>query len=122
MSDDFAPMNDDSRANSAPKIPCESINLLDAQCYEQRKSLFRYGQVVIGGLYVVFFIVLLSAIFCPVIRGAIAHYPHLLALPMALLIVPSFLFWGAIRAVYRVPSEKEAVTDILKASANHPIN
>lgn len=96
--------------------PAEALNL------SQRRELFRFSKHVIIGLYTAFVFVVVAFLSCPALQSAIIHHPHLLALPMALLLVPSFLLWGAVRAVYKVPQEQSEAANIVKAAVNHPIN
>ena len=79
---------------------------------KHRKKAFKYAIQLIEFFLILFLILLVIGIVCPEIRSAVLKEPHLMTLPIILLIIPSTIFWGIVKGVYRV--RKEEMLDIMK--------
>lgn len=114
--------DDCSGKKQAPQIPGANLSILDLQNHEQRENLFKWCFRVIIILYILAFVSIILA-FCTdsVLSWAIIEHPHLMAIPLSLLIVPSFLLWGIVRGVYRMAQDKNDLSEFLKTIKNHPL-
>ena len=110
-----------SENNNAYQVPGSNLSLLDQQTHDQRKTLF--GCCL--GIIVIFYLIALSALiwtFCTdsFLAWAIIDHPHLMAIPLSLLIIPSFLLWGIVRGVYKMNQDKSDLSEFLKTIKSHP--
>lgn len=87
------------------ETPADSISL-DKQKFEHRKSAFCAAQVACIFLYSLFFSILVAFVLDTDFRVIFVEKPHVSAILIALLLVPSFLLWGMIRAAFRVEYDK----------------
>lgn len=72
-------------------------------------------------LYVIFFLTLWLLLTHTVAMQAFFAHKHTMALILALLLVPSVMLWGLIRAVYRVEPSPANHGDLLRSGMNmHP--
>ena len=87
---------------------------LDLQRYEQRKFLFCAVCIVCFLLYVTFFGVMWAMASHTIVLQMFIAHEHAVGLVLALLLVPSAMIWGLVRAIFKVESSKESYSDVLK--------
>lgn len=84
-----------------------SVNL-DKQTLSQRRIVFGTTLTVCGLMFGAFGYFFFCSHF---FRILIAVQPYAGVLGMAMLVIPSFLLWGLVRAVYKVGSDTEKTSD-----------
>lgn len=94
--------------------------------YAQRRRyqacLFWFASFICVLLYAVFFGAILLLLTHTIALQAFFAHKHSLALILSLLIVPSAMLWGLVRAVFRVEPSQQKYTDIIKEGiALHPL-
>ena len=47
--------------------------------------------------------------------------PHVTAIPIALLLVPSFLLWGMVRAAFKVEPDEESLSAVTKTAVHETL-
>ena len=106
---------------SAATIVGESDRVsLDRQKLNQRENLFFWVKVICGASYILFLASFFVAIFCDKYFSAFLEHKHLAFFLLALLLMPSFLMWGLLRAVYAPESKKDDEDAIKIINAAHP--
>lgn len=110
-----------SENNNAYQVPGSNLSLLDQQTHDQRKSLFRWCL----GIIVIFYLIAFSTMIWAFYKGsflswAIIEHPHIMAIPLSLFIIPSFLLWGIVRGVYKMNQDNSDLLEFLKTIKNHP--
>ena len=55
------------------------------------------------------------------LRDILAAHPHMNALPIVLLLVPSFLLWGMVRAAFKVEPNEESVSGVTKTAVQETL-
>lgn len=102
-------------------VPAEQINVrLEAQLLAQRRFVF-WATVGVCGL--MFFAFGVSFFWSHFFRILIVAHSYATVLAMALLIIPSFLLWGLIRAVYKVGADSGNIPEVVIKEIHkvHPI-
>lgn len=97
--------------------------LLDTQRYRHRQWLFIAVFIICSLLYVIFFSVMwLLSTHTIMLQMFLAH-KHVIGLVLALLLVPSAMLWGLVRAVFRVDPSKENYANMVKEGMKiHPFS
>lgn len=104
------------------ETPYEST-ALDTQKLEHRKGAFGAAQATCIYLYSLFFAMLAAFILDTDFRVIFVEKPHVSAILIALLLVPSFLLWGIIRAAFSVEYDKDTLSTIIKlVKETHPLS
>lgn len=86
-----------------------------------KKVAFWFALIVCLLLYGVFFLGLIMLHYSPVAQLAFVSHNHLLGLLIAILVIPSAILWGIVRAVFRVSDA--AANETLKSVTNlHPFS
>lgn len=94
---------------------------LATQKLTQRKTLFRVSLGVCIALYSLFAILVLRAWCCADFFQILLAHKHIGAFILALLIVPSALLWGMLRAAYMPEDAKVETDSVVKTiSSLHP--
>ncbi len=87
---------------------------LEIQRYRHRQWLFIAVCIICALLYAIFFSVMwMLATHIIMLQMFVAHR-HVMGLLLALLLVPSAMLWGLVRAVFRIDPAKEDYTNVLK--------
>lgn len=97
---------------------CE-VELL-RQVLTQRAEILIMAKRVMKGLYLAAALIILACFCVDEMREQIVEHPHMMCLPMALLIIPSVLLWGMLRSVFHL--KENAKPDFSElAQGLHPI-
>lgn len=113
--------NGDSHNISAATIIEDGDQVsLDTQKLHQRKNLFFWVKIVCASSYGLFLVSFVLVIFCEKYFTAFLEHKHLAFFLLALLLMPSFLMWGLLRAVYAPESKKDDEDAIKIINAAHP--
>lgn len=94
---------------------------LDTQRLQHRESAFRAAQVACLYLYVLFFGLLMGFVLDTDFRNFLTARPHVTAIPLALLLVPSFLLWGMVRAAFKVEPDEESLSAVTKTAVHETL-
>lgn len=73
-------------------------------------------------LYILFFIAMALLIYSTIALQIFIAHKHLMGIWIALLVVPSALLWGLVRAVYNVNPSQNAQDTMKAMSSIHPLN
>lgn len=95
---------------------------IDTQRLHHRESAFQTAQVACLCLYILFFGVLMGCVLDTDLRAILAAPPHMNALPIALLLVPSFLLWGMVRAAFKVESDEKSLCSVAKMATHETLH
>ena len=119
-------LSENSNGDSGRSLPSEISSQgeqvsLDKQKFEQRKILFRWVPIVCGASYLLFLISFCAIVFSDAYFIAFLAHKHIAIFMLSLLIMPSFLLWGLLRAVYAPESYDDDIKDLIKTiKATHP--
>lgn len=102
------------------------LPLLEQQQYTQRTWLFRFTLGVIIFLYASFWGVLLVCHVYPTWFATLSEHRYFICIPSGLLLIPSCMLWGLVRAVYNISSKNtqplKDISSTLKTVASvHPL-
>lgn len=97
-------------ADSPPKNEIR----LELQRYRHRQWLFVAVCVICGSLYAIFFMVMWALAMHTIMLQMFLAHKHIIGLVLALLLVPSAMLWGLVRAVFKVEIANENYADMLK--------
>lgn len=87
---------------------------LGKQKLSQRCVIFWTCFIICILLYLLFALSLVFAVIDPILWIAIIEHKHLVALLGALLVVPSALLWGMVRAAYTPEKESIEIEEVAK--------
>lgn len=102
-------------------IPVDRVNVrLEEQLLFQRRLVFGATVTVCGLMFIAFGV---SFFWSHFFRVLIVAHSYAAVLAMALLIIPSFLLWGLIRAVYKVGADSGNIPEVVIKEIHkvHPI-
>ena len=112
---------DFSNGKDASLSPSDSEIRLTSQKIKHREILFKTCMGVCGALYLMFIILFIYAWWSDAFFQTLLNYKHIGAFILALLIVPSALLWGLLRAAYMPEhSPKESDSLVKAATSLHP--
>ena len=114
--------NGDSGRSMPSEVSSQGVQVsLDKQKFEQRKKLFLLVPTVCGVSYLLFLISFGAIVFSDTYFIAFLAHKHIAIFMLSLLIMPSFLLWGLLRAVYAPESNDEDIKNLIKTiKATHP--
>lgn len=119
-------LSENSNGDSGRSLPSEISSpgeqvSLDKQKVEQRKILFWIVPIVCGVSYLLFLTSLCAVVAVDTYFIAFLAHKHIAIFMLSLLIMPSFLLWGLVRAVYAPESNDDDIKDLIKTiKATHP--
>lgn len=104
-------------------LPSNDSNVrLETQKIFHRKLLFWTCLIICAVLYLLFFILFIRAWWSDAFFQILLTHKHIGAFILALLIVPSALLWGLLRAAYMPENASKETDSLVKtASSLHPL-
>ena len=119
-------LSENSNGDSGRSLPSEISSQgeqvsLDKQKFEQRKMLFSLIPIVCGVSYLLFLISFGAIVISDKYFSVFLEHKHIAIFMLSLLIMPSFLLWGLLRAVYVPENNDDDIKDLIKTiKATHP--
>ena len=113
----------DTLKNNAKDSSWQEERLLQETQRRAYKRYAFYGAAIICIiLYMLFFIAMALLIRSTIALQIFIAHKHLMGIWIALLVVPSALLWGLVRAVYNVNPSQNAQDTMKAMSSIHPLN
>jgi len=85
-----------------------------------KKVIFWLACSICIFLYVIFFIILFLLFKSTLVLQIVIAHKHLMTILMALLLIPSAILWGMVRAVFKVSSASNSSEVVKTISSAHP--
>lgn len=87
-----------------------------------KRIAFWFALIICGALYFTFFLALVMLHFSATAQNEFVVHSHLLGLLISILIIPSAILWGVVRAVFRISEAMGANETIKSISSVHPFS